>query len=278
MSSLSDITSDIKIDSPHLWTLSMFIDDKHISFMLHNDMIANSLICRSIKLERWKTDGEYLEAIENAIYDNSLLLSDFKRVNVSVDSRQFIFLPPCYGSDVDVRHAFEVAFPDATGDFAMTRGQNCRVDVAFMLPCGVYQFLRRTFSNTLVRLHIEVLCSYFRGNTNISNVSKEVVFIRDGRIDVCAFSRGKLQMANTFAFRSNDDAVFYTLAVWNMLGFDVHSDEIQIAGDKDVRIDIMSRLREYVTYVVPVMMPPVAMKIASDVAKAPFNLIILATS
>ena len=61
-----------------------------------------------------------------------------------------------------------------------------------------------------------------------------------------------------------------------MLGFDVYSDEIQITGDRQVRAALMPRLREYVTYVVPVMMPPAAMRIASDAAKAPFNLIALA--
>ena len=59
-------------------------------------------------------------------------------------------------------------------------------------------------------------------------------------------------------------------------GLDVRSDEIQIAGDKTVRAAITPRLREYVTYVVPVMMPPAAMRMASDAAKAPLNLIILA--
>ena len=255
MSSLSDTTNDIKIENPHLWTLSLFVDDRHIHFMLHNDQEHNSLICRDIEIGTWSDDEEHLRAVENAVYDNPLLLSEFKRVNVSVDSMQFIFLPPGYGTDEDARHAFDVAFPGATGDF---------------------QFLRRTFSNAPVRLHLETMCSYFRGKTNASTINKVAVYIRNGRIDVCAFKHGRLQIANTYVCRSNDDAVFYTLAVWNMLGLDVRSDEIQIAGDKTVRAAITPRLREYVTYVVPVMMPPAAMRMASDAAKAPLNLIILA--
>lgn len=278
MSSLSDTTGDIKIDNAHLWTLSLFIDAGSISMMLHNDGVADSLICRHIALAKYTTDDEYLRVLENAVYDNSLLLGDFKRVNVCVDSRKYIFLPPGYGTDDEVRRAFDVAFPDADGDFVVSRGYNCRTDVAFMLPRGVYRFLMRTFSNVPVRLHLEVLCSYFRGQTNVSAINKEAVYIRDGGnvIDVCAFRQGRLLLANTFTCRSADDVIFYTLAVWNMLGFDVYSDEIQITGDRQVRAAVMPRLREYVTYVVPVMMPPAAMRIASDAAKAPFNLIALA--
>ena len=276
MSSLSDTTGDIKIDNAHLWTLSLFIDAGSISMMLHNDGVADSLICRHIALAKYTTDDEYLRVLENAVYDNSLLLGDFKRVNVCVDSRKYIFLPPGYGTDDEVRRAFDVAFPDADGDFVVSRGYNCRTDVAFMLPQGLHQFLRRTFSNAPVRLHLETMCSYFRGKTNASTINKVAVYIRNGRIDVCAFKHGRLQIANTYVCRSNDDAVFYTLAVWNMLGLDVRSDEIQIAGDKTVRAAITPRLREYVTYVVPVMMPPAAMRMASDAAKAPLNLIILA--
>lgn len=276
MSSLSDTTNDIKIENPHLWTLTLFVDDRHIHFMLHNDKEHDSLICRDIEIGKWSDDDERLRAVENAVYDNPLLLNEFKRINVSVDSMQFIFLPPGYGTDEDARRAFDVAFPDASGDFVVSRGNNCRADVAFMLPQGLHQFLRRTFSNATVRLHIETMCSYFRGKTNTSNISKVAAYIRNGRIDVCAYRRGQLQMANTYVCRTNDDAIFYILAVWNMLGLDVRSDEIQLAGDKAVRNAITPRLREYVTYVVPVMVPPAAMRMASDAAKAPLNLLILA--
>lgn len=277
MSSLSDTTGDIKLDKPYLWTLTLFIDGRQIHFMLHNDMEADSLICRNIDIGKWIDEGEYLRALENVIYDNRLLLNDFKRVNVSVDSNKFIFLPQGYGPDDDVRKAFDIAFPDAEGDFVVSRGYNCNADVAYMVPQGVYRFLQRTFSNIPVRLNLEVLASYFRGRTLTSNVGKVAVYIRgDGRIDVCAFKRGKLQLANTYLCRSENDIMYYTLAVWNELGLDVHSDEIQVAGDKTVRASIMPRLREYVTYVVPVMVPPAAMRLASDVAKAPFNLIALA--
>lgn len=278
MSSLSDTTGDIKIDKTHLWTLSLFIDEGSISIMLHNDKVADSLVCRRIGLPKYSSPEEYLRALENAIYDNPVLLSDFKRVNVCVDSRKFIFLPPGYGTDEEARRAFDVAFPDADGDFVVSRGYNCRTDVAFMLPRGVYRFLMRTFSNVPVRLHLEVLCSYFRGQTNISTINKEAVYIRDGGnvIDVCTFRQGRLQMANTFVCRSSDDVIFYILAIWNNMGFDVYSDEIQITGDRQVRANVIPRLREYVTYVVPVMMPSAAMRIASDAAKAPFNLIALA--
>lgn len=277
MSSLSETTGDIKIDDTRLWSLTLFIDAARIHMMLHSDMVTDSIICRSIDLAKWNDDNEYLRALENAVYDNPLLLSDFKRVRVSVDSRKFLFLPAGYGNDYDVHETFEMAFPGSDGDFVVSRGYNCLTDVAFMLPQGVYQFLRRTFSNVPVRLHLEVLCSYFRGQTNTSTVNRLAVYIReDGVIDLCAFRQGRLQMANTYVCRTNDDMIFYILAVWNELGFDVNSDEIQIAGDKTARAAIMPRLRNYVTYVVPVMMPPAAMRLASDVAKAPFNLIVLA--
>ena len=53
MSSLSDTTGDIKLDKPYLWTLTLFIDGRQIHFMLHNDMEADSLICRNIDIGKW---------------------------------------------------------------------------------------------------------------------------------------------------------------------------------------------------------------------------------
>ena len=277
MSSLSDTTKDIHISNPELWTLSLGVSNVGgIRLFIYNDNEANSMVCRNIAIDKnMSNDDDYLKAVEDAVYDNPLLLGSFKKVSILAESPHFLFLPPGYGDDEAVGNVFAKTFPEDCGDIVISRGNACGADVAFSLRKGLHGFLLRTFDNPAVRLNLEVLSSHFIGKNNYSTVNKEYVYIHDNKVDVCVFKRGRLQLANTFVFRYNNDAIYYILGVWNMFSLDPVSDEIQIAGDKEVKDAIVPVLRDYVTYVLPVIMPPSAMKMGNDVVKAPLDLILL---
>ncbi len=276
MSSLSDTTNDIHITNPEMWTLSLGVSNAGLRLFMYNDKEINSMVSRNITIgKNISSDDDYLKAIEDAVYDNPLLLGNFKKVSILVESSHFLFFPPEYGDDEAIERVFAKTFPECCGDVVTSRATACGADVAFMLRKGLYRFLLRTFDNPPVRLNLEVLSSHFVGKNNYSTVNKEYVYVHDNRLDLCVFKRGRLQLANTFTFRHFNDAIFFILGIWNMFSMDPISDEIQIAGDKEVKDAIVPVLREYVTYVLPVVMPPSAMKLGNDVVKAPLDLILL---
>ena len=94
-------------------------------------------------------------------------------------------------------------------------------------------------------------------------------------LDVCVFRKGELMLANTFKLRDVEEASFYLLNVWQSLGLDVMTDELQLSADKSVRDVLTPQLRKYITYVMPIIFPASAVKIGQDAMKAPFDLILL---
>ena len=99
--------------------------------------------------------------------------------------------------------------------------------------------------------------------------------MRDDRLDLLAFGKDSLLLANTFRYRDPMDAVYYILACRQSLGLDAGSDELFLAGDKGVRETITPTLREYLAYVMPVIFPSAMFKAGKEALNAPFDLIVL---
>ncbi|MBR1804233.1 MAG: DUF3822 family protein, partial [Muribaculaceae bacterium] len=78
MSNLSSVTSDITVKRPELWTLMLAVNERHLQFILYTPAQENSLIAREIPL---KPAATWTAALENAVYDNPVLLDDYGRVS-----------------------------------------------------------------------------------------------------------------------------------------------------------------------------------------------------
>lgn len=273
MSSLSSLTQDIEIQRPELWTLIVRVGMSAVKFILYNDAEENSLISRELPLNIGA--GDYLKALENCIYDNPVLLQDFKKVAVLVESSHFVLLPNNMADDDVMQEVMDYVYANDGGDRDVCNMINGKVSVAYALNKGVIAFLRRTFYNPDIVHQLVPLVRYSCEKSEKSSIAKMFVHVADDCMDVCVCRKGELLMANTFGYRSIDEAAYYILNVWQNLGLDVYSDELQISGEKTVREQLMPQLRKYISYVMPIIFPASAMKIGQDAIKAPFDLILL---
>ena len=287
MSDISGTTSGINIDHTELWSLELHITGEQLKVLLYSKAQANSLITRTLALDL--STGSQLKAVEAAVYDNQLLLSEFKEVSVVVDSRHFVLLPPDFSADdtaapdgaSSAQAALDAAFGtkgNADVECAFCQMPRCAAAVAFEVPKGLDAFLRRTFFQPRVVHRLYPLCEHFARLNEGSGMSRlHINYDPDGQtMDLAAFSHGRLAMANTFTFRSPADAAFYALHAWSSLGFDSLNDEVQITGSRTMREATAPMLRKYVSYVMPAIFPAAALRIGHDAVNAPLELILLA--
>lgn len=273
MSSLSTITNDIKIQSPEHWNLILRIGETSVKFILYNDEEENSLICRELPIDT--NSGNYLKALENCIYDNSVLIQDFKKIAVSVDSSHFVILPNELNDDEMIQDILEYMYVEDGGDYNVNELIENKSSIACLIPPGVIAFLQRTFNMPMIIHHLTPLCAYSVERCQKIGISRMFVHLYDNRMDVCVCCKDELLMANTFYYREIDEAAFYMLNVWQNWGLDVMNDELQLSGEKSVRDRLTPQLRKYINYVMPIIFPASAMKIGQDAIKAPFDLILL---
>lgn len=274
MSSLSNTTSDIHIQHPEQWCLELSLKEKELEYLFFSEAEENSLISGAIKFD--ESFDDYLKAVENAIYDNPVLLDDYKQVRIIVHSQHFLIFPHEVDDDSDAETFFDAAYPNTEGDFALCRLKDCGVNIGFKCATGLTGFLQRTFNNPDIVHHLYPLCEHFKAANNDSGIARMYLNMSDDSMDLLIFNKGALQLANTFSFHTPDDALFYALHAWKSYGLDATKDEIQLTGDKAARDTIAPMLRRFVSYVMPAIYPAAALKIGQDAVKAPFDLILLA--
>ena len=274
MSNLSNQTGNINIQHPERWTLQLALHPRVLRDLLFDPHVENSLIAGEIPLDT--SASTYLKAVENAIYDNSPLLDDYGNVSLLVDTTHFVLLPTEVTDDQEADELLRLQFPELEGDAALCALPRCGVKLAFELPPEVLGFLQRTFNMAPIVHHLQPLCEYYARFCQRSGVRRMFLNFHDERMDMVVFDRDRLQLANTFEPRNANDAAFMALHAWESLSMDVHTDELQLTGDKSVRDPVAQELRRYISYVMPAIFPAAAMRLSHDAMRAPFNLITLA--
>ncbi len=274
MSNLSNQTGNINIQHPERWTLQLALHPRVLRYLLFDRQVDNSLIAGEIPLDT--SASTYLKAVENAIYDNSPLLDDYGNVRLLVDTMHFVLLPNEVADEAEADELLHLQFPELEGGTALCALPQCGVKLAFELPPEVLGFLQRTFNMAPIVHHLQPLCDYYARFCQRSGVRRMFLNFHDDRMDMVVFDRDRLQLANTFEPRNANDAAFMALHAWESLSMDVHTDELQLTGDKPMRDPVAQELRRYISYVMPAIFPAAAMRLSHDAMRAPFNLITLA--
>ena len=263
------LTKDLLADTSH-HRLEMLIDDRGIDLAIFAPAEDASLIYRRVDFDT--AAPSTFAALEDTVYDNPLLLSQFRQVDCLIDTRRFVILPAdkadsahdilssLYGAD----DSFEVICDtlDASG-----------ATLAAAVSRNTLSFLRRTFNNPRISHRLTPLCRYFGHRTRFGNSGKLHIHLRDGLCDIIAFSGETLLMANTFDTPTVSDTAYFALACAENLEFDPECDRILLSGDISGREELTATLRRYFTYIMPMIFPSQMHRIGRDAMSAPFELV-----
>mgnify|MGYP003313286173 CR=1 FL=1 len=261
------------INDPRLWRLALRISERKLHVVLLCSVEDNSLIYREILLD--SAAQSLQKAIEEAIYDNPLLLSDFARVDCIIETNKFTIIPAEIDNSDIQEKIFNETFPSFDGVVIDNRIDSLNATILMGMQEELLNFLRRTFNNPKIQHHLTPQCIYFHHKDQLGSNGKMYAHIHDNRIDLLVFGTNSIKLANTFDFREPIDAIYYILACRQMLNLEADSNELLIAGDNATREAITPTLREYLAYVMPVIFPSAMFKAGKDAMNAPFDLIVL---
>ena len=259
------------------WRLYLRIANNAADVMLYNPIEDNSLIYRKISLD--SSDNEtYFKSLENAVYDNPLLLSDFAKISILVEDFCYLLIPECV-TDTELQ---ESLFAKANTGYSANDTEIIADDISqlharmlFALPHKVVGFLRRAFVNPQIFHHQTPLLRYFADRRRHGNNAKMFVHLREKSLDVMVYGNEGLRMANTFRFSNIDDAVYYILAIRQDMELNPEADELLISGDADLRRKITETLKKFITHVMPVIFPGIMFRAGKNALSVPFDLIVM---
>jgi len=261
------------IKNPRLWRLSIRIDEHNMHVVLFCKVEDNFLIYRKIPLDT--STMSLQKAIEEAIYENPLLLSDFDKIDCIIESYKFTIIPSEIKSPEIQQKIFDETFPDFEGIMYENVINEINATILMGIHADLKNFLQRTFNNPNILHHLTPLCIYFHRKSRLGNSGKMYAYLRDNSLDLLTFGKDSLLLANTFSFKDPMDAVYYILAYRQSLKLDETNNELFLTGNNSIRETITPILKKYVNYVMPVIFPSAMFKAGKDAFNAPFDLIIL---
>lgn len=215
---------------------------------------------------------DYRQALENAVYDNAFLLDDYERIAIAVHSQHFALLPQQLVDNGLTERVMKASFTTLEGDILTHSIDGTDAAIACDVIPGVVGFLRRTFTGASVMHHLVPLCTYcvrsYAEETACMHIS---LFNNEAHIVVV--KQGKLQMANTFAYRALEDVAYYSLNMWKTCSLENRRDKVMLTGDNELRAQLAEQLRQWIAYVMPEVIPAQVMRFGRDALTIPFNLI-----
>lgn len=270
MTTSAALTKDL-ISNPAYCRLDLRIGVATLDVMIYNPLEDNSLLLRHEELS--EDVAEALKQIETFIYDNPLLLSDFKVVTALVESRNFMTVPSVVAESCEPIKLLREADGDTDARAVVIEDNFDEFAARMLTPvdASTANFLRRTFPN--IRLHnaLYPFTRYCHANLTKGNTAKAFVNIREKSLDIVVMSSNTLNLINRFEYRDINDAAFYILNCTD----NEEITEILIGGDRAQRDALMPLLRKFRPYVMPMIFPSAMFKAGAESMKAPFDLIIL---
>lgn len=269
---LKKLTADL-ISDPRLWRLSLAISRNKMSVLAYSIVGEESAITCTIPFE---TDiSESIKPLEDVVYDNQLLLQDFDRIDILLRTDIFSLIPSEIDDEALVADIFRKEHPESRGEFLRNDLPRLGAAIITQVDSTLIGFLRRTFFNPRIMNWIYPLCSYFGDKSRAGSDRKMFAHFRDNRLDIVAFHRGKLLMANTFAYKEPIDAFYFIMASRKKLDFNAERDPLMLVGDAAVRDELMPLARKYVATVLPVIFPSTMVAaLKNSASSTPFPLIL----
>lgn len=196
------------IAQPELWSLVMQLSDTSLTAALLPPVDSEQMILSHIPLLT-ETAGSYAKAVEEAVYDNPLLLSDFSRITLLTASDRVALLPA--GLDPE----------EAAAAFRATFGENAEATLMETTSRGpvvaseedqqLLAFFRRTFFNITIRPTLAAMIETWQADGLW-------VSCEEGVVRVVYNLDGRLVTANSFPSTAPEDAAYYVAALRRVYG------------------------------------------------------------
>ncbi len=272
----SPLTRDM-IDRPDLWRLAMRVDDA-VHVLLYSAVSPDGLVYRAFPLDQ--SSPSRLKAIEEIIYSNDVLVSDFDRIDFLTDTPSTLTVPyECNFDQASYLLASTVygdperkELPSTLTPAVLYSTTASNASVVSAMDIETEAFLRRTFYDIHITPSIAVLINYFAKLNAGGNSRRMYATFHCKDVTLLVFDRNRLIHAVKVKCSGANDAAYFIMAVRNLLQLAPDTDPVILAGESPLREDTASIIRKFVHQVLPAIFPSDLLMMGRDAMRLPFDL------
>lgn len=263
------------IKEPRMWQLVMEASPDTLSVMAFSPIEHHTLISEEIPLANTATSP--LKGFQEAVYDNPLLLADFRKTTILLPTPRAMLVPDILTDTSRREQAFREAFPPSGADGPEEiLAEELPALGATMLTAinrEFLGFLRRTFNNPRISHTLTPLVLYFKAKHPTRPHGKMIANLRQGRCDIVILGDKAPMVMNSYPVRDPMDSVYYIMACREAFGLSA-TDELILAGDNASRGAVTPVLRRFIRYVMPAIFPSTMFRAGRAALRTPFEMIV----
>lgn len=237
------------ITQPELWRCLLHLTPTRLHAALTPPPVAGEDMVNASILLNPDTQSE-LKRIEDAVYDNPLLLSEFRSIHALVWTPDYTVVPAELAHD---RHTAARLLAMALGREVDSHrvSVGCEMGGAVLLyelPEGTEAFLKRTFFGVTMSHPLEDVGFEAVRRSEVNSQEPVMIAVADSAnaLTVVAARAGKLLMLNEFAVTHPDDGAYYLLACRSSLGLGRDEGAVMFAGQAPLARTVANILAPYI--------------------------------
>lgn len=174
----------------------------------------------------------------------------FRRVNVLSADKRHTFIPLEFFEDEQAETVFYHNHPKQENEIVQYNilAKN-NIVVLFGMDKSACSFLREQYPDIRFFSQASPLIEFFASKSRLGNSRKMYAHLRKEAVDIYAYERGRLLLANSYACKETNDRIYYLLYLWKQLGMDQERDELHLTGELADKEVLMPELRKFIRQV-----------------------------
>ena len=229
------------------YTLSIRLSTDGFSFSVFNPLGDGELSFYDRKVD----ESLSLTAnLKQTFREVEWLSHSFRRVNVLMADKRFTFIPLEFFEDEQAEAVFYHNHPKQNNELVQYNIlQKNNIVVLFSVDKSVCSFLCEQYPDVRFYSQASPFIEFFATKSRLGNNRKMYVHSRKEAIDIFAYERGRLQIANSFPCKETNDRIYYLLYIWKQLGLEQERDELHLTGELPDKDQLLSELRKFIRQV-----------------------------
>ncbi len=193
-----------------------------------------------------KTSISLAANLREALRSTPILKASYEKVAVLTDS-PVLMVPADLFHEDEKNEFYHHAFIQQEGKMVLHHVLPALNAVAVF---GIQKDLRQVITDHYDKVHIEPVCvpvwQYMHQKSFTGAAQKLYAYFHDQHAEVFCFTQNRFKFCNTFAVNHTNDALFYLLSAWRLLGLDPRMDELHLSGDLPDREQLTEGARRYI--------------------------------
>ena len=187
--------------------------------------------------------------LKEMIAANEALKYPYRKTNILIDTVRFTPIPFDLFEDEHLETLFYHNFSKTDNETVLCNilGKSNAV-ILFGMDKHAHQLLGEHFPQARIFSTVSPLIEHFVSLSRKENNRSLYIHLQNARMEVFAFDRGKLLLANAYACKHMNDRIYYLLYVWQQLGFSQENDRMYLAGHEASFLELEEELNKFIRH------------------------------